>query len=296
MEGDYRRGVGVLTGRREQSITVGQESRYMPAIPHKSFFERTGRQYERDHIEGGFVEMLVALRCDSAIFHFKAYSREKVQRALAAGLRVWFYGGPDDWYPSNMQETRDAIVAILEREPQVAGYIANVERVVAPSGHNPQDDWGSATVTQFDTLCRMLDADSRRWSVGFCSIPAWNRFRLLAQRCPHVWGSPQLYGVISPGSPRELLARGRPWEVIFAGYAPCLAAWDRNAVELRAYLDGMAEVPNALFWMTEVPSGDSFAALRDFQPGRRRGGLGGVLAALGLGVLGGLITAVIVDR
>lgn len=267
----------------------------MPAVPHKSFFERTGRQYEQDHIPGGYVEFLVALRCDSALFYYRTVTPEKIRKAIDAGLRVWLYGGPDDWYPSNMRATRDAIKAILVNgDPRMAGYIANVERVRAPSGHDPQDDWGSATDEQVRELAAMLHEDSLRWSVGFCSIPAWPRFRMIAQQAPHVWGSPQLYGIVSPGDPRELLARGRPWEATFAGYAPCLAAWGRDATELRAYLSGMEAVPNALFWHTATPTGDAFAALRDFQPGARgRGGLGGVLAALGLGVLGGLITAVL---
>lgn len=300
-EDDYRRGVAILAGTRNRStsnrVLIGQE-RTVPAVPHKSFFERTGGQYLRDEIAGGYVAFLVAMRCDSAIFHFRTYTREKVREAHRAGLRVWFYGGPDDWYPSNFAATRDAIKTILQNEdPRCVGYIANVERVRAPSGHDPQDDWGSATDEQFRALCAMLQEDAQRWSVGFCSIPAWTRYRDLARLCPDVWGSPQLYGIVSPGEPRELLARGRPWQAVFPAYAPCLAAWARNASELRHYLNGMRVVPNALFWHTEVPEGDAFDALRDFQPGTRSGGgWGGVLAALGMGVLGGLITAVLTDR
>lgn len=298
---DYTRGIAVLTGTRRAAAPsrtlIGQE-RHMPSVPHKSFFERTGQQYEHDEIEGGYVAFLVAMRCDSAIFHFRAYRREKVREALQAGLKVWFYGGPDDWYPSNMHATRDAIKTILVNEdPRCSGYIANVERIDAPRGRDQQDDWGSATDAQVAELAAMLHEDSQRWSVGFCSIPAWGRFRTIARLAPHVWGSPQLYGVVSPGTPAELLSRGRAWAVAFCAYAPCLAAWARTAPELRAYLDGMRSVPNALFWHTTVPRGDSFDALRDFQPGTRSGGgWGGVLAALGIGVLGGLITAVLTDR
>lgn len=303
---DYQRGLGVLLRGRTPATpsrtVIGQAGRTVPSLPTKGIFERGPQFYSR--VAGGSIGFATSLRCDSIILHKQWYSAEKLERALAAGLKVWVWSGPDSFYPSNFEATIEALRAICNSDHRINGYIANVERVVAPSGHDPQDDWGSATPAHVARLGAMLHEDSLRFSVGLSSIPAWPHMRTIARMAPHVWGSPQLYGVISPAPPAVLLQRGRPWERAFGqGYVPELAAWSRTAPEQRAYLEGMSSISHCIFWHAELPTNDTFAAIRDFQPRGTRsggggvgGGVGGVLAALGLGVLGGLITWAITPK
>ncbi len=299
---DYSRGLSVLTRKapplpasnRLSRVTIGTAGRTVPSMPRKGIFERQASVYA--HVEGGFVGYAVSLRCDSVILLLRLLTPQKLAQAFAAGLKVWLYAGPDDWYTSNWSETRVEIKAACLGDHRINGYVANVERSAPPPTGIPEgrvrsDYWDRATDAQVAALAAALEEDAATLSVGFCSIPQWPHFTAVARLAPHVWGSPQLYGIHSPGTPPQLLARGRPWQAVFPGYCPCLAAWARNAHEQRAYLQGMSSLPNIMFWHTQVATNDTFAALRDFVPGvGQRSGWRAVLAALGIGVAGGLIT------
>lgn len=271
------------------------------SMPRKGFYERQPGFYNSpSDVEGGYVGFSIAMRCDSVVFLRELYSPEKVRRALAAGLRVWFYGGPGDWRPSNYRATRDEIMRYVASDSRIEGYIANVEEMVAPRGVDPLNDWGSAPRSTVEDMALMLKGDSASHSVGFASYPSFPHFRTIARMAPDVWGSPELYGIINPGTAQQLKARGVPWRASFAGYCPSLAAWGRDAAALTSYLNAMSEFPNVLFWHAEgatVPTGRVFSLLRDFVPGRAgQSTWRNLLLSLGISIVSGIVATVIVTK
>jgi hypothetical protein len=273
MHGDYERGLGVLLKRRAtvSTVKVGETVDNAPSMPFKGIFERGG-----SYPTGGFVQFALSLRCDSVIFLESIHSAEKVTQALAAGLSVWFYGGPTSWNQTNFRNTRERMVELCATNHQIRGYVAN-----------PEEAWSGATPELVRELGSVLHEDSLRYSVGLASIPFMPNLLEIARMAPHVWGAPELYGIRSPGTPAELLARGNRWRPLFAGYCPCIAAWGRDAVEQREYLRGMSSLPRVMMWHNGIPRGAVFAALRDFVPlGSRSTFWRNILATFGVGLLG----------
>jgi hypothetical protein len=124
-------------------------------------------------------------------------------------------------------------------------------------------------------------------SVGYTSYPGFLYWRRVAQNVPAAWGSPQLYGIISPGTPAEIKARGVAWKAAFrGGYVASLAAWDRTADEQADYLSYFRDVPGAIFWHTRMPEPGTrlFDILRAFRPGG--GGGGGLVGLVALALVG----------
>ena len=95
-----------------------------------------------------------------------------------------------------------------------------------------------------------------------------------------LWGSPQLYGVLQPGTPVEVLHRANPWVAAFGEnhMTPSLAAWRRTAEEQAIYLEAFRGERGAILWQSPTSSGNikpwpgtpDFDVLRDwnvYQPG-----------------------------
>lgn len=241
----------------------------LPLLPTKGLWARGNDYYEN---VGGAVAFASLLGCDSIVLLGTVEcTPAKLSAAFAAGLKVWVYRGPDSWLPSNWRETRDALKAICASDPRIAGYVANVERInAAPDAADQRDCWGKAPVSEVLALGNALNEDSQTLSVGFASFPAWTYYRTIGKAAPHVWGSPELYGLsLPPPSISNLLSWGERWrEALTGGYVPSLAAWKRNAVEQQAYLNGLKSLPACIFWHEKpIPSGLILDAIRDFKPG-----------------------------
>ena len=242
----------------------------MTVVPRKTFYERQPSGYEAF---GGLLGFARAIAADSLLLNCALTgAEERAAHALQNGWTVWWWAGPDKWLPENRatwdarqrengtpwRATRDRCVQLIANGMGI-GYVANVER--APQWRGQSRD--------LDALAGVLDNDSRAGlSIGFSSFPSWPYWRVIAHRARLVWASPQLYGIVDPGTPAELLARGAPWAQEFGGgYVPSLAAWSRSAAEQAAYLDGMRSVPGAAFWHgLPAPSGPVVDVLRAWEP------------------------------
>lgn len=222
-------------------------------IPRKALFER-GASYYPAHDSIMFARVL---GCDSIFLLSRLPdSGARFERAAAAGLRCWWWVGPEAWKPDTWRATVLRQRALLSYVGGL-GYVADVEE---------GPEWSGQT-TELAALVETLREDSERWSVGFTSFPMWPYWRHVAAGAPRVWGCPQLYGIRNPAPPDELRARGEPWRHAFrGGYVPALAAWGRELPELRAYLDAFRDEHAAAFWHEHVPSGAKLEALRAFEP------------------------------
>lgn len=218
-------------------------------LPRKSFFERMPSSYRPT----GPVELLPAWRrfsdslgfaaamgADSLILHCELTgAEERAELAVRNGVPVWWWAGPDSWKPQTWRATRARCLSLIARGLGL-GYVPDAE--TAP-------EWSGRTV-EVDDFAAALDADTRAGlSVIFTSHPHWPYWRRIAHRARLVAACPQLYGIVNPGTPAELLERGEPWRREFGGgYVPALAMWARSEAEQRAYLEGMRSVPAAIFW------------------------------------------------
>lgn len=230
----------------------------MTTLPRKAFFERQASGYPADDS----IAYARILGCDSVALLAELADADKVARARAAGLRWWWWAGPDAWKPATWRNTHDRIVALLSTLGG-EGYIADVETADAWRGHD----------VQRAELVAALDRDSAAASVGFTSFPSWPWWREVAWGARRVWGCPQLYGIHSPAPPMQLRARGEPWRQAFGGgYCPALAAWGRTAPELAAYLGAFADMPGAVFWHSlPAPRGAELEVLRQWSPAASSG-------------------------
>ena len=228
----------------------------LAVLPRKTFYERQPSGYERWGSVFGFA---AAMGAESLLLNCALTGHEqRGAQAVAAGLPIWWWAGPDKWLPETWRQTRDRCVQLVAAGMGF-GYIANAERA-------PQWRGKTRELAEFVTV---LDNDSRAGlSVGLSSFPTWPYWRNVAHGARLVWGSPQLYGIVDPGTPAELLARGAPWAQEFGGgYAPSLAAWARSDDEQAAYLAGMRSVPAGLFWHgLPAPRPSIAAQLRAWEP------------------------------
>lgn len=227
----------------------------MPVLPHKAVFERDPSYYPG----GDVLAWASSARLDGVFLHCRIRGHEdRGARAAAAGWPIWWYAGPDHWTPETWRATRLRCLELVGRGWGV-GYVCNAERAPLWAGHR----------SEVQALAAALDSDSRAGlSVGFASIPAWPNWRVIAHGARLVWGAPELYGIVTPGTPAELLARGEPWRREFGGgYRPCLAAWNRSALEQRAYLAGMSGLEGGAFWHERpAPSGGVLDAIASWEP------------------------------
>lgn len=225
----------------------------LPELPRKTFFERGARYYA----PADSITFARVLGCDSILLLARLpHSGERFARATAAGLRVWWWVGPEAWKPETWRATVDRLRALLGYVGGL-GYVADVEEAPAWSGQH----------AELAALTEALREDSQRWSVGFTSFPSWPYWRNVAAGAPRVWGCPQLYGIHNPAPLDELRARGEPWRHAFGGgYVPALAAWGRELPELRAYLAAFEGENGGAFWHEHIPSGAKLEALRAWTP------------------------------
>ncbi len=224
-----------------------------PELPRKALFER-GASYYPAHDSIMFARVL---GCDSIFLLSRLPdSGYRFERAQAAGLRVWWWVGPEAWKPDTWRATVLRLRALLTYVGGL-GYVADVEEAPAWAGQE----------AELDALAATLAEDAERWSVGFTSFPAWPYWRRVAARARRAWGCPQLYGIRNPAPPDELRARGEPWRMTWGGgYVPALAAWGRELPELRAYLAAFEGEAGAAFWHEHVPTGAKLEALRAWRP------------------------------
>lgn len=204
-----------------------------------------------------------ALRCDFVVLLNGAGVEQLARRAKQLGLGVWLYSLPETWARDNWPAT---FSAILERVVRLGldGFVADVEN----------DDWIGRR-DEIQALAESLDYASRhRVSVGLTSYPSWAPFEQVAEVAPLVWGSPQVYGIMEPGSVDELKRRAAPWRYVFADVVLSLAAYGRTAAEQSPYLAGFTDEPAAIFWQSRssgdpphilpMPTEPLFTVLRDF--------------------------------
>lgn len=224
-----------------------------PELPRKTFFERGARYYAPTDS----VTFARVLGCDSILLLSRLPdSGARFERATAAGLRVWWWVGPEAWKPDTWRATVLRLRALLTYVGGL-GYVADVEDWPAWQGHD----------RDLEELAAALAEDSARWSCGFTSFPYWPRWQLVAARAPRLWGCPQLYGIRDPAPLPELRQRGEPWRRAFGGgYVPALAAWGRELPELRAYLAAFEGETAGAFWHEHLPSGAKLEALRAWFP------------------------------
>jgi hypothetical protein len=226
-------------------------------LPIKTFFERMPSGYR----PGSSLDFARAIGAESMVLHCNLTGAlERAELARRAGLPIWWWAGPDAWKPNTWRTTRARCLELIAGGYGV-GYVPDCE-----TAH----EWAGQT-QEIDALAASLDSDTRAGlSVGFTSFPSWPYWRRVAHRARGVWACPQLYGIVTPGTPAELLRRGEPWAQEFGGgYVPALAAWGRDPEEQRAYLAGMASVPGAIFWHgLPAPRGGVLSALRDWTPSR----------------------------
>ncbi len=227
-----------------------------PILPQKTFFERMPSAYAE---HGGSIAFGAAMGADSLILNATLTgARERGELAVRAGWHVWWWAGPDAWKPERWRETRARILELIAAGLGL-GYVVDAETARDWSGRTPE----------VQALAAALDGDSRAGlSVGFTSFPTWPYWRTIAHSARLVWGCPQLYGIVTPGTPAQLLERGEPWRLEFGGgYVPALAAWGRDVPAQAAYLAGMSSVPAAAFWHgLPAPRGALLELLRAWRP------------------------------
>lgn len=208
----------------------------------------------------------LAMGCQFVALHDGGTSDDNIRRGLDLGLSVFLWGGPDSWLPSNWQQT---LYGHIERVEQfgLEGFIADVERATVWRGNEGEVHELAATLGSAAQAYR---------SVGFTSFPSWPWMQdVAAIAAPAgVWGSPQLYGILDPGTPVELLNRGARWVQAFGpnGMTPSLAAWRRTPEDQAEYLEAFRGERGAIFWQAPTRSGQiqpwpgtpGFEVLRDW--------------------------------
>jgi hypothetical protein len=204
----------------------------------KGFYERQASAYPN----GDSIRFAQEIGASFVVLHAALVTPQKVARARAANFPIWFWSGPESWSPDNWQRTYEQQMALAGRYASqgAKGFIPDIEEI----------SWTDVEESERQALFTALRVASETYeSIGFTSYPTWPYHDNIANTCPLIWASPQLYGIVTPGTGAELRARGRRWRDIFrGGYCPSLAAWDRESSEQAAYLRDFVQEEGAIFW------------------------------------------------
>lgn len=212
-----------------------------------------------------------ALECDFIVLINGAGVEEHAKRAQGLGLDVLLWSPPETWHPDNWRATLE-LQAERVQQLGLAGLVADIEDWPAWAPHRDEIPAVAQALAQ---LARTF------LSVGFTSFPSWGGLTELAQIAAPagVWGSPQLYGVLEPGTPAELKARARRWREAFPEVAVSLAAWNRSPADQAEYLAHFTDERAALLWqsttargsISPLPGSELFEVLRIWNVNARPG-------------------------
>lgn len=220
-----------------------------------------------------------ALGCNFIALHHFASQQVHLDQAAALGLPVFLWSHPDSWTPDSWLQTLESMAARVY-DHNLAGFIAD-----------PEYGWQGRSRQHFADY--MASAAASLPSVGLTSYPSWYIREFEAAAAAGMWGSPQLYGIIDPGSPVELHQRADRWRRIFGSkqLLPSLAAWVRTPIgtgataeglvaptDQASYLAAFRRERGALLWQTATSQGadgrirpwpgtEGFEILRRWQPG-----------------------------
>jgi len=238
--------------------------------------------------EGNPARYAKELGCSFVALNHFASRQAHLDQAAALGLPVFLWSHPDSWTPDSWLQTLEAMAARVY-DYNLAGFIAD-----------PEYGWQGHPRLRFAQY--MASAAASLPSVGLTSYPSWHIDEFGDAVAAGLWGSPQLYGIIDPGSLLELQQRAARWRRIFGTkqLLPSLAAWVRtplgsgstadgavNPVDQASYLAAFSGERGALLWQTATAQGpdgrirpwpgtEGFEILRRWQPG---GALGEELLA-----------------
>jgi hypothetical protein len=240
---------------------------------------------------GSAAAYATALGCRFLAVHGLArHWYEEARAAHAAGLEVWLWSGPDSWRPPNWRRTLRVLMDRLQQAPFVQGVIADPE--TAPEWRNAGEGEARALA---DALGRLSRAG---YSVGLTTHTGWPWEPLVGRLAgpSGVWASPQIYGIVSPGTLAELRRRRQRWDGLgFSAVVPSVAFWERSAQEQEEYFRLWAKERGAILWTDASPPrvGTAlFGVGQRFQPSA-----GGwwrwllALAGLGAAAAGGILVA-----
>ncbi len=231
------------------------------------------------------------LGCKFIALHHFASGDEHLSQAHDLGLDVFLWSHPDSWSPDRWPATLESMAERVYARG-LRGFIADPEGGWRGADRGPLAD-------------RLTTAAASLPSVGITSYPSWYIGDFMQAAAAGAWGSPQLYGIISPGSLSELHRRAERWRRIFANrIVPSLAAWVRTPIgpgytvqgeqsqpvypaDQQSYLSGFDSERGAILWQTSTslgpqgqikpwPGTTGFEILRRWQPA---GGLPSALVA-----------------
>ena len=204
--------------------------------------------YRGDDRGNGAAGYAASLGCSWIAVNASGRDRDKVVReARQMGLDVALWTYPDTWKPANWRATLAHIVGEARRLG-AAWIIVDQETA---------SDWRSAGPEERAALAHAM-AEVRRQGLGviWTSFPTWPWWREVAAIAgpAGVVGSPQVYGVISPGSNAELRRRLDSWrDAGWHDVFPSLAAWKRGAQPQAAYLAAFTGERAGCLWTSASP-------------------------------------------
>lgn len=227
----------------------------------------------------GVFEYARRLGCDAVALLLPLVTAQKMAAARASGLRIFFYDMPGGWRPDTWARSAAQVDRLLGLYPWTEGPVVDQE-----GGWDGPD--GDREHPQLEAWMNRRSASAVVW---WTSYPDHARRRSVAARCTRVRGIPQAYGIRTPGTGAQLVARVDSWRPLFrAGVVPAVAGWDRTAEEQARYLEAFR--PPAFLWVTSgpAPGSPTFEAIRRWADGGASGILAACVAALVGAKLGGL--------
>lgn len=218
------------------------------------------------------VTYAVTIGCSFIVHHITS-PPEHFALAQQVGLKSWIWSGPSKWRPSTWREStrrmREKIRSLRESSIAVEGYMADPEDY-AESRYG-DDSWEANRQDAFTLAESLKESAQMGFKVGLTSFPFWPYQDEIAQIAGDsgAWGSPQLYGIVTPARDYETLKkRADRWKnAQWSAVIPSLAMWDRDASELREYYATFQNEKGViLFPGRRLPSsGPVFETYRDFQ-------------------------------
>lgn len=183
------------------------------------------------------------MECDFIAFYNLAATDDQIRRAQQLGLDTFLYNMPGEWEPDNWRETYSHLAERAARL-NLDGFIADIES---------QEWWagGSAHLEseRLVVAAALAQAAQAFRSIGFTSYPTWPSTQfVMVLNASGVWGSPQLYGILEPGTPAQVRARAKKWRQYFKDVVPSLAGYGRGPQDLSDYLDVFRDERGGIFW------------------------------------------------